>query len=133
MVYRGMLWRSMMFLTTLVPNPTLTQKFVLWLCRELDIQPDAVSVYGEDDIDVLGMCIDDSETEFTILVKTGARNIGEIFNTIAHEMIHVKQYMKENLGMLLDDCEHIPYMQRWWEVEAFSNSVPMVEKFAKGL
>lgn len=122
-----------MFLTTQVPNATLAQKFILWLCHELNIQPDAVSVYGEDDMDVLGMCIDDSETEFTILVKTGSHDIGQIFNTIAHEMIHVKQYMKENLGMLLDDCEHIPYMERWWEVEAFGNSAPLVEKFAKGL
>ena len=122
-----------MLLTTITPAPVLTQQFVHWLCAELNIQPDAVAVYGEDGMDVYGMCIDDSETEFTILVKTGSRNIGEIFNTIAHEMIHVRQYMQENLGSLLDNCEHIPYMQRWWEIEAFSKSVSLVEKFAKGL
>lgn len=122
-----------MLLTTLTPNPTLTQKFVLWLCDELCIQPDAVSVYGEPDMDVCGLCMDDSDTEFTILVKTGSRNVGEIFNTIAHEMIHVKQYMQQGLGQLLDNCSHIPYMQRWWEIEAFGQSGPLVEKFAKGL
>jgi hypothetical protein len=123
-----------MLLKTEITNATLVQKFVLWLCKELQIQPDSISIHGEDDLDgVYGLCMDVTESEFVILVKTGKRNIGEIFTTIAHEMIHVKQYMKENLGHWMDNCHDIPYMQRWWEVEAFSKSVHLVEKFAKEL
>lgn len=124
-----------MLLNIEVPNPVLVHRFVLWLCEELQIQPDAVSVYGEDELDggVYGLCMDVSDSEFAILVKTGKRDIGQIFTTIAHEMIHVKQYMKENLGYWMDNCSSIPYMERWWEVEAFSKSVPLVEKFAKTL
>ena len=124
-----------MLLTTEVPNPKLTQRFVLWLCQELQVSPDSISVHGEDHIDgdVNGLCIDISDTEYAILVKIGERDIGQVFCTIAHEMVHVKQYMKENLGHWMDNCHDIPYMQRWWEVEAFSKSVPLVEKFAKEL
>lgn len=122
-----------MLVTIDTQHKVLTERFVRWLCEELAIRPDMVSVYREDDMNVYGMCIDDSETEFTILVKIGTRNISDIFNTIAHEMIHVKQYMRENLGSMLDKCEHIPYMERWWEIEAFTKSASLVEKFAKGL
>lgn len=123
-----------MLLTTEITNASLVQKFVLWLCKELQIQPDSISIHGEDELDgVYGLCMDVSESEFVILVKTSKRNIGEIFTTIAHEMIHVKQYMKENLGHWMDNCQDIPYLQRWWEVEAFTESVPLVEKFAKEL
>lgn len=124
-----------MLLTTEVPNPKLAQRFILWLCQELQVFPDSISVYGEDVIDgnINGLCIDISDTEYVILVKTAERDIGQVFCTIAHEMVHVKQYMKENLGQHLDNCQHIPYRERWWEVEAFSKSVALVEKFARGL
>jgi len=48
-------------------------------------------------------------------------------------MIHVKQYMKENLGWFVDNRSYIPYLERWWEKEAFSGAVPLVEKFIKTL
>jgi hypothetical protein len=77
------------------------------------------------------MCFDESEGNFTILVKETERNIGEVFTTIAHEMIHVKQYMTQELGRLLDEQSEVPYDQRWWEKEAFEKAVPLVEKFSK--
>jgi hypothetical protein len=46
-------------------------------------------------------------------------------------MIHVKQYMTQNLGELLDESTELPYDSRWWEDEAFSGAVPLVESFAK--
>jgi hypothetical protein len=123
-----------MHLTTEITHAGLVHKFVLWLCQELQVFPDSISIHGEDDLDgVYGLCMDVTESEFVILVKTGKRNIGEIFTTIAHEMIHVKQYMKENLGHWMDSCSDIPYKERWWEVEAFAESIPLVEKFAKEL
>lgn len=120
-----------MIMQTQIDNSTTVQRFVLWLCCELSIKPDSISVYGEDHIDggVNGLCMDDSPSDFVILVKTKNRTVTDVFNTIAHEMIHVKQYMKENLGHWLDTCQDIPYMERWWEVEAFSNSFGFVERF----
>ena len=114
--------------------PTLTEDLVRFLCSELDIEPSRVTVawYEEED-SVLGLCLDESDSEFVVFVKERGRNIGEICTTIAHEMIHVKQYMKENLGWFLDNRRGIPYMERWWEKEAFSGAVPLVEKFAQKL
>ena len=76
------------------------------------------------------MCFDEPDGQYTILIKDN-RDLGHIFTTLAHEMIHVKQYMTQNLGSLLDDNRELPYMERWWEEEAFSDAIPLVEKFAK--
>lgn len=123
-----------MLLETAVSHPNLVEKFAKFLCEELSIQPKRITIAAyEIDEDTLGMCIDESEDEFIILVKEANRDIGQVFNTIAHEMIHVKQYMKENLGWFLNNRSDIPYRERWWEVEAYSGSIPLVEKFAKTL
>jgi hypothetical protein len=116
------------------PHQNMVEKFVGWLCVELQISPRSLEVYAQDDLDgALGMCVDVSEDEFMILVKTKHRDLADYFVTIAHEMIHVKQYLKENLGHWMDTCSDTPYRQRWWEIEAFGLSAPLVEKFAKGL
>ena len=122
-----------MILTTRLDNKydRLANQFVKFLCRELCILPQHVAIIGYDLDDNCGMCFDESEGKFTILVKEEGRNIGQVFTTIAHEMIHVKQYMTQELGRLLDEQQHIPYMERWWEKEAREKSVPLVEKFSK--
>ena len=118
-----------MDINTNYENPTLVSHFVMWVCDYFKISPAHINIEISDDLSNNGYCIDVSDDEFLILVK-GGRDIGNIFNTIAHEMIHVKQYIKENLGSLLDSCSDIPYMERWWEVEAFGNSADLVKKFA---
>jgi hypothetical protein len=115
-------------------NGCLVSDFVNFACKELGINPEKITVASWDiEDEISGMCIDESESEFIILVNETERNLTEVFNTIAHEMIHVKQYMKENLGWFLDNRSYIPYRERWWEKEAFENSVSLVKKFAEGL
>jgi hypothetical protein len=109
----------------------LVNPFIQFLCAELKIFPREISVVAENTDDCVGMCIDVDEDSFLILVKEENRNLGQIFTTIAHEMIHVKQYMTQELGRLLNEESYIPYEERWWEKEAFENAVPLVEKFAK--
>jgi len=124
----------MTYVETLIAHPNLVEKFTNFICSELDIRPTRITIAPyEDEAEILGLCLDESETEFILLIKENDRNIGEIFTTIAHEMIHVKQYMKENLGWFLDNRSNIPYLERWWEKEAFENAVPLVEKFTKTL
>jgi len=112
----------------------LAQKFVDFVCDILDISPTRITItsYQLDD-GVLGICIDESRSEFIILVAEAARNLTEVFVTIAHELIHVKQYMNENLGWFLDNRSYIPYMERWWELEAHTLAYPIVEQFIKEL
>jgi hypothetical protein len=109
----------------------LANRFVKFLCDELRVTPREITILGQDVEDGLGLCIDITRDSFLILVKEDGRDIGQIFTTIAHEMIHVKQYMTQELGRLLDEQKHVPYKERWWEKEAYENAVPLVEKFAK--
>lgn len=109
----------------------LAEKFVKFLCKELCILPREILIVDCEVKGNNGLCIDESEGKYIILVKQKDRDIGQIFTTIAHEMIHVKQYMTQGLGNLLDTQNDIPYFERWWEKEAQQNSVPFVEKFSK--
>lgn len=124
----------MTYIITQIKCNSLVENFVKFICEELNIQPLRLTIasYDEDD-NLNGLCIDETDSEFIILIKETNRSIGEILVTIAHEMIHVKQYMKENLGWFLDNRKDIPYLDRWWEQEAFDYAVPLVEKFAKGI
>jgi len=109
----------------------LVEIFVEFLCFELSICPREIVILGEDINGGLGQCIDVDEDSFLILVKETGRDIGQIFTTIAHEMIHVKQYMTQELGRLLDENRDLSYDSRWWEREAYEKSVPLVEKFTQ--
>jgi hypothetical protein len=103
-------------------------KFVNFMCEELDITPSQIIVAVLESGEALGLCIDLDPDRFLILVDDD-RPHANVFNTISHEMIHVKQYIKEDLGSLLDTCNDIPYMDRWWEKEAYENSSRYLEKF----
>lgn len=105
-------------------------KFVQFMCDELDITPREIIVTSlEGNKEALGMCIDLDPDRFLILIDDDRPHVN-VFNTLSHEMIHVKQHIKEDLGSLLDTCKDIPYMDRWWEKEAYENSLSYVQKFA---
>ena len=108
----------------------MVKKFVMFLCKELSILPRKITIISCDLDGTNGMCIDRDEGTFTILVKEDSRDVGQVFTTVAHEMIHVKQYMTQDLGRMLDESSQLPYEDRWWEHEAYEKAVPLVEKFA---
>jgi len=111
----------------------LVNPFVKFLCEELKVLPREIIIVSEDIEDGFGLCLDIESDKFLILVKESGRRVDQVLTTIAHEMIHVKQYMTQELGRLLDEQQHVPYEQRWWEKEAYEKAVPLVEKFAKTL
>ena len=106
----------------------LAALFVKLICKDYGILPRKVSVEAHDLVGNNGMCFDEPDGKFTILVKDN-RDLGHMFTTIAHEMIHVKQYMTQNLGRLLDENVDMPYADRWWEEEDFSNAIQLVTRF----
>jgi hypothetical protein len=114
---------------------TLAEQFIMFLMNELAIAPSKIGVVSSDlsESKCVGMCLDSVEGDntFLILVDEKDRNLTDTFVTIAHEMVHVKQYMNENLGWFLDNRSDIPYYSRWWEIEAFEKSVEYVKKFAE--
>ena len=122
-----------MLIETSISHPAVVKSFVRFLCKELDINPKRITIAEWEDLEsnVLGLCIDESEDEFIILVKEESRDLQDVLITIAHEMIHVKQHIKQDLGWFLDNCGHIPYQERWWEKEAFRKSIFLLVKFSK--
>lgn len=114
-----------------ISNKKLVEKFTKFLLGKLNISPKSIEIASTEMKDCHGICVDITEDNYLILVDETDRNITEIFVTIAHEMVHVKQYMKENLGWFLENRSYIPYETRWWEKEAFEKSVEYVKAFAK--
>lgn len=110
----------------------IATRAIRFFCRELDIEPQEISVMADSTISANGMCFENVSGDYLILVNTVSRNITEIFLTIAHEMVHVKQYIKNNLAKIhAEDGGKTPYKQRWWEKEAFEKEAPLVIAFVE--
>jgi hypothetical protein len=109
---------------------TLIERFVKFICKEYCILPRKIFITEYNLEESSGMCIDENDGEYIILVNKN-RDLASVFTTVAHEMIHVKQYMTQDLGELLDTNKDVSYKDRWWEKEAYKNAVPLVEKFSK--
>lgn len=75
-----------------------------------------------------GMIIDDSVDYYTIVLDD-KRIIGRIIHTLFHELVHLRQHICEGLGMKLDSCRNIPYLEREWEIEAVKVSAEMTKKY----
>jgi hypothetical protein len=70
-------------------DTNVVERFVTFLCSELDIVPRELTIATYRMSDAVGMCIDTSPDEFIILVNEEERQPIDIFVTIAHEMVHV--------------------------------------------
>lgn len=112
---------------------TLTENFVRFCCEQLDIEPSLITVEGWDDPfkdGALGLCYEvNNDFEYLIMVSKKGRNATEIYNTIAHEMVHVKQYMKQGLAKNIVEAHKPAYNDRWWEIEASKKSFSLVKKY----
>lgn len=113
-------------------DPTLTEKFVKFCCDDFKCYPDYLTIYGWDvplKDGAQGLCYEANPGDYLIYVQMKNRNLTEIYNTLAHEMIHVKQFMKNDLNKYIN-AEHKPiYEDRWWEKEARQRSLKIVKNF----
>ena len=112
---------------------SLTENFINFCCDDLGVYPDLITVEGWDEkfpSGATGLCYEvDFKEEYIIMVSKEGRNTTEIYDTIAHEMIHVKQFMINNLSKNLCQASRPHYTERWWEIEAKENSFDMVKKY----
>ncbi len=105
--------------------------------RTLDIQ---VNIGARGMGDAEGLCCMISKREFEIDVK-GRIRLRTLLETIAHEMVHVKQYVR---GELVDnpvyhsswkgesvDCNKVSYWDLPWEVEAHGREVGLFVRWAE--
>ena len=113
-------------------DPILTENFVHFCCDQLRVHPDLIRVEGWDDPfkdGALGLCYEvDFKEEYLIMVATKGRTATEIYDTIAHEMVHVKQFVNQRLGKEIEQEKPI-YENRWWEKEASEKSFNLVKKY----
>ncbi len=104
-------------------NQNFIEKCVIHMCEILGIDVPDLHIFVDETIKPNGACYQNSPDEFMIVLKDQAD--GQMIVTLAHEMVHVKQYLKDNLA------EHftydIPYMERWWEKEAYAMEVEITK------
>lgn len=103
--------------------------FALWLLDELKINCEKIEIVEQEDIDgPNGLCMDNSLTDYTLFIRTVGRVTVDSFVTLAHEMVHVYQFLHKDLN---DVDWNIPYETRWWELEAVSMSPGLVKKYSE--
>lgn len=118
-------------------HTSLIKEVVEFANNNLDIHEEdfEIEIFLDDISDgVNGMIIDDiPNKKFTMLVQND-RHISQILMTIVHELVHVKQYIRDGLAEVSDSLfRSIPYLERWWEVEAFEKTSEIVGNYVKHL
>jgi hypothetical protein len=98
-------------------NIKIVKNAVNIICEALGISVPNLHIFTDQTIKHTGACYQNSDDEYMIVLKED-RELGQILVTLAHEMVHVKQYMVDNLAEAWDAT--IPYMERWWEKEAYA-------------
>lgn len=104
-----------------------------FFCDALGISVPNLHVFTDETISPNGACYRNSDNDFMIVLKECDQ--GQMMVTLAHEMVHVKQYLLDGLSEKWDAS--IPYMERWWEQEAYQKEVELtkllIEAVEKGV
>jgi hypothetical protein len=99
-------------------------ELVYYVCNFLDFHPSSIEIDDLHVKSVNGMCIDLSQNDFLILLKDHR----DMMYTLVHELVHVNQYIKQDLGKHLD-ARSEKYENCWWEVEAKKLTKQIMENF----
>jgi hypothetical protein len=94
---------------------------VRFFCDALGIDVPNLHIFVDDTIAVDGVCYQNSHDDYLIALRE--QEVGQMIVTLAHEMVHVKQYVNDGLAEKWDAT--IPYRERWWEVEAYEKEVEL--------
>lgn len=118
-------------------HTSLIKEVVEFANNNLDIHEEdfEIEIFLDDITDgANGMLIDDIPNKrFTMLVQNG-RHISQILMTIVHELVHVKQYIRDGLAEVSDSLfQNIRYLERWWEVEAFEKTPEIIGNYIRHL
>lgn len=90
-----------------------------------------------------GVCALTGHRELTIALDSGLP-LAKAMQTLAHEMVHVKQYVRGHYRAELSKNGRmrrfwlgkqyiVPYMKRPWEIEAFSRELELVTELIKSV
>jgi len=104
-------------------NEEFANKVVRFFCDALGVDVPNLHIFVDDTIHVAGACYQNSHDDYLITLKQ--QDLGQMIVTLAHELVHVKQYMIDGLAKTFDAT--IPYRERWWEVEAYEKEVELTK------
>lgn len=104
-------------------NSSFVKNAVHFFCDILKISVPNIHIFTDSTISPNGACYRNSDDDFMIVLKE--RDYGQMIVTLAHELVHVKQYLKDGLSDKWDSS--IPYMERWWEQEAYEKEVELTK------
>jgi len=121
--------------------------FAKQLLHPRTVQKIELDIEIENRLDVEGECISEVDHKnpryFTIRLRK--QKLDSMIKTLAHEMVHVKQYATGELrdyvrstslnrwrGEMIDD-EKINYWDRPWEVEAFGREFGLYARFKESI
>ena len=93
-----------------------------------------ISAFGYTSVEGFNSCKKPREFLIEIHPGIGARNI---LDTLAHEMVHMKQFINNELNYNVDawyglpvDTEVVDYYSLPWEIEAYGREVGLFARFA---
>lgn len=104
-------------------NQEFTAKIILLFCGALGIEVPNLHVFVDDTIGVAGACYQNDYDDYLIALRQ--QDYGQMIVTLAHELVHVKQYVLDGLAEKWDTS--IPYRERWWEIEAYEKEVELTK------
>lgn len=100
-----------------------------YICEKFDITPSVEINFRRMSKDLnYGYCCDLDDNEFEIDIKRTLR-MRDMLTTLAHEMVHVKQYVKGELTQTNE--QDIPYWDRPSEIEAHGREIGLFITWAE--
>lgn len=97
---------------------------------QLDISGVKIILEQDDLADGLNGYVEDKNCDSFEIVIDKNRGIGHKIETLFHELIHVNQFLKKGLGEIYNTFKgEIPYLERWWEIEAIEGSRDLMKKY----
>ncbi len=97
------------------------KEYLIPRIRNLDVEISLVKNM-EVDADVVG-----DEREFVMRIRKG-QDRDDLLTAVFHEMVHVKQYVRNEHPVFDVGCE-VDYLERPWEIEAFDLQEKMLDTY----
>ena len=98
---------------------------VKFFCNALGIDvPENLHIFTDETIKAFGACYQNDDDDYMIVLRE-RDSAADMIVTLAHELTHVKQYIRDDLKSAFTTS--IPYMERWWEIEAYAKEHELVE------
>jgi hypothetical protein len=102
---------------------SLVEKCSSHFCKVLGINSANISILTDEIMETNGACYQNTIDDYMIVLKV--RPEYDMIQTLAHELVHVKQFIQNNLAEYLETNE--PYYNRWWEIEAYAKESELMQ------